>query len=49
VEGTSIDPADGLSDEQKEFQRSAAAFAINELFPHMREWDEKVSSCSTGK
>ena len=34
--------ADGLSVEQKEFQRSAAAFAVNEMSPNMREWDEKV-------
>ncbi|XP_062510306.1 isobutyryl-CoA dehydrogenase, mitochondrial-like isoform X1 [Corticium candelabrum] len=41
VEGTSLDPAEGLSDEQREFQNSAANFAANEMFPNMRKWDEE--------
>ncbi|XP_029629127.1 isobutyryl-CoA dehydrogenase, mitochondrial-like [Salmo trutta] len=36
-----IDPAHGLSDEQKEFQKMAFDFAANEMSPHMAEWDEK--------
>uniref|UniRef100_A0A8P4K8I6 short-chain 2-methylacyl-CoA dehydrogenase n=1 Tax=Dicentrarchus labrax TaxID=13489 RepID=A0A8P4K8I6_DICLA len=36
-----IDPAHGLSDEQREFQKVAFDFAANEMAPHMAEWDEK--------
>ncbi|KAM6960544.1 isobutyryl-CoA dehydrogenase, mitochondrial [Aplochiton taeniatus] len=36
-----IDPAYGLTDEQKEFQKVAFDFATNEMAPHMTEWDEK--------
>ncbi|XP_061575535.1 isobutyryl-CoA dehydrogenase, mitochondrial [Cololabis saira] len=36
-----IDPAHGLSDEQKEFQKVAFDFATNEMAPHMAEWDHK--------
>eukprot|EP00063_Salmo_salar_P043634 XP_014018469.1 PREDICTED: isobutyryl-CoA dehydrogenase, mitochondrial [Salmo salar] len=36
-----IDPAHGLSDEQKEFQKMAFDFAAHEMSPHMAEWDEK--------
>ncbi|XP_060902704.1 isobutyryl-CoA dehydrogenase, mitochondrial [Labrus bergylta] len=36
-----IDPAHGLSDEQKEFQKVAFDFAANEMAPHMAEWDQK--------
>jgi hypothetical protein len=32
----------GLDAEQKEIQRVARDFAINEMMPHMAEWDEKV-------
>ncbi|KAM4627126.1 isobutyryl-CoA dehydrogenase, mitochondrial isoform 2-T2 [Polymixia lowei] len=38
---SSVDPAHGLSDEQKEFQKVAFDFAANEMAPHMAEWDEK--------
>ncbi|XP_007894198.1 isobutyryl-CoA dehydrogenase, mitochondrial [Callorhinchus milii] len=36
-----VDPAVGLTDEQKEFQKMAFDFASNELAPHMAEWDQK--------
>ncbi|KAK2847416.1 hypothetical protein Q5P01_010415 [Channa striata] len=36
-----IDPAHGLSEEQKEFQKVAFDFAANEMSPHMAEWDQK--------
>nr|XP_020470503.1 isobutyryl-CoA dehydrogenase, mitochondrial [Monopterus albus] len=36
-----IDPALGLTDEQKEFQKVAFDFAANEMAPHMAEWDQK--------
>ncbi|XP_026154908.1 isobutyryl-CoA dehydrogenase, mitochondrial [Mastacembelus armatus] len=36
-----IDPARGLTDEQKEFQKVAFDFAANEMAPHMAEWDQK--------
>lgn len=36
-----IDPAQGLTDEQKEFQKVAFDFAANEMAPHMAEWDQK--------
>ncbi|XP_008307687.1 isobutyryl-CoA dehydrogenase, mitochondrial [Cynoglossus semilaevis] len=36
-----IDPSDGLTDEQKEFQKVAFDFAANEMAPHMAEWDQK--------
>ncbi|TWW77068.1 Isobutyryl-CoA dehydrogenase, mitochondrial [Takifugu flavidus] len=36
-----IDPAHGLTDEQKEFQKVAFDFAANEMAPHMAEWDQK--------
>ena len=32
----------GLSEAQRELQRTAFDFAQNELRPHMREWDEEV-------
>lgn len=32
----------GLTDEQKEFQKVAFDFAANEMAPHMAEWDQKV-------
>ncbi|KAM3616690.1 uncharacterized protein V6R79_021788 [Siganus canaliculatus] len=35
-----IDPAHGLTDEQKEFQKVAFDFAANEMSPHMAEWDQ---------
>ncbi|XP_069004449.1 isobutyryl-CoA dehydrogenase, mitochondrial [Embiotoca jacksoni] len=38
---SSIDPAHGLTDEQKEFQKVAFDFAANEMAPHMAEWDQK--------
>ncbi|XP_037632313.1 isobutyryl-CoA dehydrogenase, mitochondrial [Sebastes umbrosus] len=36
-----VDPAHGLTDEQKEFQKVAFDFAANEMTPHMAEWDQK--------
>ncbi|XP_074535783.1 isobutyryl-CoA dehydrogenase, mitochondrial [Halichoeres trimaculatus] len=36
-----IDPAHGLTDEQKEFQKVAFDFAANEMAPYMAEWDQK--------
>ncbi|AWO98836.1 putative isobutyryl-CoA dehydrogenase mitochondrial [Scophthalmus maximus] len=36
-----VDPAHGLTDEQKEFQKVAFDFAANEMAPHMAEWDQK--------
>ncbi|XP_058490867.1 isobutyryl-CoA dehydrogenase, mitochondrial [Solea solea] len=36
-----IDPAHGLTDEQKEFQKVAFDFAAKEMAPHMAEWDHK--------
>ncbi|XP_034025007.1 isobutyryl-CoA dehydrogenase, mitochondrial [Thalassophryne amazonica] len=36
-----IDPAHGLTDEQKEFQKVAFDFAANEMAPYMSEWDQK--------
>ncbi|XP_063167349.1 isobutyryl-CoA dehydrogenase, mitochondrial isoform X2 [Candoia aspera] len=36
-----IDPAVGLTEEQKEFQKVAFDFAAREMAPHMAEWDEK--------
>ncbi|XP_043532895.1 isobutyryl-CoA dehydrogenase, mitochondrial isoform X1 [Chiloscyllium plagiosum] len=36
-----IDPSIGLSDDQKEFQKTAFSFALNEMSPHMAEWDQK--------
>ncbi|XP_041030563.1 isobutyryl-CoA dehydrogenase, mitochondrial isoform X3 [Carcharodon carcharias] len=36
-----IDPSIGLSDDQKEFQKVAFSFALNEMAPHMAEWDQK--------
>ncbi|XP_048471541.1 isobutyryl-CoA dehydrogenase, mitochondrial isoform X3 [Rhincodon typus] len=36
-----IDPSIGLSDDQKEFQKIAFSFALNEMSPHMAEWDQK--------
>ncbi|XP_078386801.1 LOW QUALITY PROTEIN: isobutyryl-CoA dehydrogenase, mitochondrial-like [Cetorhinus maximus] len=36
-----IDPSVGLSDDQKEFQKVAFSFALNEMAPHMAEWDQK--------
>ncbi|KAK7107371.1 hypothetical protein V1264_015310 [Littorina saxatilis] len=41
VTGSCIDPALGLTDEQKQIQQLAADFACNEMFPHMAEWDQK--------
>ena len=34
---------DGLTEEQRQFQKVAVEFASREMAPHMREWDEKVS------
>ncbi|XP_034460027.1 isobutyryl-CoA dehydrogenase, mitochondrial [Hippoglossus hippoglossus] len=36
-----VDPAHGLTDEQREFQKVAFDFAANEMAPHMAEWDQK--------
>ncbi|KAL0973251.1 hypothetical protein UPYG_G00201020 [Umbra pygmaea] len=36
-----IDPAHGLSTEQKEFQKMAFDFAAKEMAPYMTEWDDK--------
>ncbi|KAM7399176.1 hypothetical protein PAMP_018463 [Pampus punctatissimus] len=36
-----VDPAHGLTDEQKEFQKVAFDFAANEMAPYMAEWDQK--------
>lgn len=36
-----VDPTLGLSEEQKEIQRTAKDFARNELYPTMDEWDAK--------
>ncbi|XP_066495584.1 isobutyryl-CoA dehydrogenase, mitochondrial [Tiliqua scincoides] len=36
-----IDPAAGLTEEQKEFQKVAFDFAAKEMAPRMAEWDEK--------
>ncbi|KAM8903293.1 isobutyryl-CoA dehydrogenase, mitochondrial isoform 2-T2 [Spinachia spinachia] len=36
-----VDPAHGLTEEQKEFQEVAFNFAANEMAPHMAEWDQK--------
>ncbi|KAJ6656078.1 hypothetical protein lerEdw1_004484 [Lerista edwardsae] len=36
-----IDPAVGLTEEQKEFQKVAFDFAAKEMAPRMAEWDEK--------
>uniref|UniRef100_G3P902 Isobutyryl-CoA dehydrogenase, mitochondrial n=1 Tax=Gasterosteus aculeatus aculeatus TaxID=481459 RepID=G3P902_GASAC len=36
-----VDPAHGLTDEQKEFQEVAFNFAANEMAPNMAEWDQK--------
>uniref|UniRef100_A0A8C2Z0D4 short-chain 2-methylacyl-CoA dehydrogenase n=1 Tax=Cyclopterus lumpus TaxID=8103 RepID=A0A8C2Z0D4_CYCLU len=36
-----VDPAHGLSEEQKEFQEVAFNFAANEMAPHMAEWDQQ--------
>ncbi|XP_072342964.1 isobutyryl-CoA dehydrogenase, mitochondrial isoform X1 [Scyliorhinus torazame] len=38
---SSIDPSTGLSDDQKGFQKVAFSFALNEMAPHMAEWDQK--------
>jgi len=32
----------GLTEEQKEIQKTAKEFAKNELYPYMDEWDDKV-------
>ncbi len=32
---------DGLAEEQRQFQEVALKFAREEMFPHMRRWDEK--------
>ncbi|XP_022079223.1 isobutyryl-CoA dehydrogenase, mitochondrial-like [Acanthaster planci] len=37
----SIDPAAGLTEEQKSFQTVALDFAKQEMAPHMRQWDEE--------
>lgn len=39
--GTVIDPAIGLTDEQKEFQTVAHEFATNEMMPYATQWDEE--------
>ncbi|XP_067909858.1 isobutyryl-CoA dehydrogenase, mitochondrial isoform X1 [Heterodontus francisci] len=36
-----IDASTGLTDDQKEFQKVAFGFALNEMAPHMAEWDQK--------
>ncbi|KAM4704234.1 isobutyryl-CoA dehydrogenase, mitochondrial [Rhinophrynus dorsalis] len=38
---TCIDPSNGLSEEQKEFQKVAFDFAAREMAPNMALWDEK--------
>lgn len=37
-----VSAGDGLSEEQRQFQKVALDFASREMAPHMREWDEKV-------
>ena len=39
----------GLSAEQQQFQQLALEFAKQELAPHMKQWDEDVSCCTTHK
>lgn len=34
----------GLTPEQKHIQEVAREFGMNEMFPYMKEWDEKVSA-----
>uniref|UniRef100_A0A915MBA7 40S ribosomal protein S15 n=2 Tax=Meloidogyne incognita group TaxID=654580 RepID=A0A915MBA7_MELJA len=36
-----VDPTLGLTEEQKEIQKTAKEFAKNELYPYMDEWDAK--------
>uniref|UniRef100_A0A914KZM9 Uncharacterized protein n=1 Tax=Meloidogyne incognita TaxID=6306 RepID=A0A914KZM9_MELIC len=36
-----VDPTLGLTEEQKEIQKTAKEFAKNELYPYMDEWDDK--------
>ena len=43
----SLAAADGLNEEQREFQQVATAFAQNEMKPHMKKWDEKVEQSHT--
>jgi len=38
---TSLNPAIGLNEEEKEFQALALDFAANELEPNMQKWDEE--------
>ena len=38
---TIIDPTINLDSEQRQLQQISYAFAVNEMRPHMREWDEK--------
>ncbi|XP_064110245.1 isobutyryl-CoA dehydrogenase, mitochondrial-like [Macrobrachium nipponense] len=38
---TSVDPSHGLTEEQCAIQKLATDFALNEMLPHMAEWDEK--------
>ena len=38
---TSLNPAIGLNDEEKQFQALALDFAANELEPNMQKWDEE--------
>ena len=37
-----VSAGDGLTEEQRQFQKVALDFASREMAPHMREWDEKV-------
>ncbi len=37
----SIDPSEGLTDEQKEIFNTAQKFAREQMKPHMAEWDKK--------
>ncbi|XP_063403994.1 isobutyryl-CoA dehydrogenase, mitochondrial-like [Mytilus trossulus] len=41
VNGSCIDPAIGLSEEQIQIQQLATDFAKNELFPNMAQWDQQ--------
>eukprot|EP00095_Tigriopus_kingsejongensis_P008743 maker-scaffold92_size382268-snap-gene-0.13 protein:Tk08743 transcript:maker-scaffold92_size382268-snap-gene-0.13-mRNA-1 annotation:"isobutyryl- mitochondrial-like" len=38
---TSFDPTSGLNDEQRQIQKMATDFAMNEMRPNMSEWDQK--------
>ena len=42
-----VSAGDGLTEEQRQFQKVALDFASREMAPQMREWDEKVLETET--